>query len=117
MADEEVALHVPTDFHDVDQAWENLSAGLKAGAMRYLYEEQQKLVIELQRQIMEKSAEIARGIVRAKAAQELKQDDVREQIIETELVPKQREVEELERQADEGRQLLDAFSRIGRGII
>lgn len=105
------------DMHDIEQLWEHLEPGLKAAAMRTAYDEQQKLVIELQRQSMEKGVEIAIAVARARAALELQQEEVKNALIETELIPKQAEWEQLEQQITRERAMLDAFQRIGRGII
>ena len=105
------------DYDNIVAAWENLSPGPKARAMRSVYEDQNKLVTELQRQHMEMSTEIAVGVARARAAEELQQEDARRQIIENEVKPKVREQELLGLKIQENQRLLDAFIVIGKGII
>lgn len=118
MAEEEmVQTQTPLDMHNVDQMWERLGEGLKARAMRDIHEEQQKLVVDLQRQAMELGVEIASCVVRAKAAQEMAQEDVKIRIIEQELIPKQQELQVLDKRVETERALLETYSKIGRGII
>ena len=112
-----VPVALPADMHNVDQVWDHLSAGLKARAMRYVFEEQQKLVTETQRLIMEKGAEIAIAVVRAKAAQDMGQEELKNQIVDTEVVTKRQELEDMERKRVQEQALLDAFTKIGKGII
>ena len=111
------AVPLPDDMHTVDQMWDSVSAGPKAQAMRYVYEEQQKLVTETQRLIMEKSAEYAIAVLRAKAAQDMGQEELKNQIVETEIVTKRQEIEDMERKRVQDQALLDAFMKIGKGII
>ena len=118
MTEEQAAqIEVPANITDIAQMWEHLPAGLKARAMRSVYDDQQKIVVELQRLVMEKGGEIAVSVARARAAEELKQDERKTQIIETELVPKRKELDELQQRVAQNRELLDAFSTIGKGII
>ena len=116
---EEQMVVVPPDVdpNDVEQQWLNLAPGPKASALRGLYEEQQKLVVELQRMQMQKGAEIAAAIVRARAAQELDQPELKQEIADKEIVPKRQELKDLEAQIAKETKLLEAYSTIGRGII
>ena len=108
---------LPADMHNVDQVWEHLSAGLKARAMRYVFEEQQKLVTETQRLLMEKGAEIAIAVVRAKAAQDMGQEELKNKLVETEVIPKRQELEEMEVKRVQEQAVLEEFMKIGKGII
>jgi len=118
MADEQTPqVPVAQDFSNPRESWELLSAGLKSRAMRYVFEEQQKLIVELQRLRMEAETELAIGIVRARAAQEMNQDDVMKKIISDEVLPKRDEVRAMGKRIDEETQLLNMFSQIGKGII
>lgn len=117
MAEEQNAGAEPVDLYDVEQQWANLSPGPKASALRNLYEEQQKLVVELQRLAMQKGAEIAGAIVRARAAQELQQEESKKLIVEQEIIPKRVELKDMEQQIKKETELLEAYTKIGRGII
>lgn len=102
---------------DIRSAWDGLEPGPKARAMRSVYEEQQKLVTELQRQHMEMGTDIAIAIAKARAAEELGRGADRDRIIEGEVKPKIREQQELGSQIQEAIQLLNAYVTIGKGII
>ncbi|MSQ28009.1 MAG: hypothetical protein EXR51_07725 [Dehalococcoidia bacterium] len=105
------------DYDNIADAWEKLEPGPKARAMRFVYEEQDKLVTELQRQHMEMSSEIAVSVARARAAEELQQEDIRWRIIQNEVKPKVTERELLGLKIQENKRLLEAFIVIGKGII
>ncbi len=105
------------NYDDIVSAWESLAPGPKARAMRSVFEEQSALVTELQRQHMEMTTEIAVCVVRARAAAELHQEDVKRQIIENEVGPKVKERELLGLKIQENQRLLDAYTTIGKGII
>lgn len=105
------------NYDDIVFAWENLAPGPKARAMRSVFEEQNKLVTELQRQHMEMTTEIAICVVRARAAEELHQESVKRQIIENEVRPKVQEQEMLGLKIQENQRLLDAYTTLGKGII
>ncbi|GEM_PF-6969157 len=105
------------DFSNPRESWELLSAGLKSRAMRYVFEEQQKLVVELQRQRMEMEAELAVGIVRARAAQDMNRDDLLQKIISEDILPKRDQLREMATRVEYETQLLNAVSQIGKGII
>ncbi|MBI2886891.1 MAG: hypothetical protein HYY02_06755 [Chloroflexi bacterium] len=107
----------PASVSEIEQLWVGLEPGQKARAMRQVYEEQQKLVVEIQRLMMEKETEIAVAVARARAAEDLQQEEQTKEIIEAEVKPRQQELEDMERQRAEAQALLDAFVRIGRGII
>lgn len=107
----------PKDSTDPVELWEHLLPGLKSGAMRHVYEEQQKLVVELNRQRMEKEVEFAVSVVRARAAQELHDRDQMNKIIVEEVNPKREEIRELSKRVEYESKLLDTFSQLGKGII
>jgi len=102
---------------DIRASWDGLEPGPKARAMRTVYEEQQKLVTELQRQHMEMGTDIAIAVVKARAAEELGKAQERDHIIETEVKPKIQEQQHLGRQIQEATQLLNAYVTVGKGII
>ena len=110
-------LHIPEDSSNPEEAWEHLSAGLKARAMRTVYEDQQKLVIELQRQLMEKGAEYAVGVVHARAAHQMQEESLLQEIVDTEVLPKRKEIEELDKRLAHERELLEVYTKIGSGIL
>jgi len=110
-------VQVPGDSSNPEEAWEHLSAGLKARAMRTVYEDQQKLVIELQRQLMETGAEYAVGVVHARAAQEMQQEALLQEIVDTEVLPKHKEIEALDKRLTHERQVLEVYTKIGKGIL
>lgn len=118
MVDEQTPqVPVAQDFSNPRESWELLSAGLKSRAMRYVFEEQQKLIIELQRQRMEIEAELAIGIVRARAAQDMNQENLMQQIISETVLPKRDEIRAMVKRIEYENQLLNTFSQIGKGII
>ena len=102
---------------DIDKRWEEMDPGAKARAMRNLHEEQQKLVVDVGRQIMEKQVDIAVAITKVRAMKEMNQPARAEEIMEQELRPREAELEDLKRLAGEGRALLDTYERMGRGIL
>ncbi len=113
----EAAASVMVDVYDVEQQWASLSPGPKASALRSLYEEQQKQVAELQRQAMLKTSEIAAAIVRARAAKELQQPEVTKSIVQDEVVPKQKALQDLEERVKKETELLNAYTTIGQGVL
>ena len=110
-------LQIPEDTSNPEEAWGHLSAGLKARAMRTVYEDQQRLVIELQRQLMETSAEYAVGEVHARAAQQMQEEALLQEIVDTEVLPKRKEIEALETRLAHERQVLEVYTKIGTGIL
>jgi len=115
----EEVLNTPTlaQLADANQQWEELDAGLKARAMRTLHEEQQKLVVELGRGIMDKQTEIAVAVAKAKAVSDMGRDDLKKEIVENELAPKHKELAEMHVRMRTERDLLDTYEKLGKGII
>lgn len=105
------------ETQDVQSLWERMERGLKAKAMREVYENQEKLVTELQREQMALNQEVAMAIVRARAYEELQQLDRSEQLTTEEIGPRLSRLQELGDQIDAANELLQAFQTIGRGII
>lgn len=97
--------------------WQELDAGLKARAMRSVHEEQQKLVVDLGRRIMDIQTEVAVSIARVKAYADLNRAEEQRRIWDTEVVPKREELVDLQRRVKEERELLDAYEAMGKGII
>ena len=110
-------LQIPEDTSNPEEAWGHLSAGLKARAMRTVYEDQQRLVIELQRQLMETSAEYAVGVVHARAAQQMQEEALLQEIVDTEVLPKRKEIEALETRLAHERQALEVYTKLATRIL
>lgn len=117
MAEEALKIPTATELADADKQWEDLDAGLKARAMRTLHEEQQKLVVELGRNIMEKQTEIAVAVAKAKAVSDMGRGDLKTEIVDSELTPRHRELAELVTRMKVERDLLDTYEKLGKGII
>lgn len=117
MAEEELTIPTVAALSDATKQWEDLDAGLKARAMRTLHEEQQKLVVELGRGIMDKQTEIAVSVARAKAVSDMGRDDLKKEIVENELAPRHRELAEMQARMKTERDLLDTYEKLGKGII
>ncbi len=117
MTEQEAGSSAEVDLRDADQQWEGLEAGLRSRAMRAVYEEQQKLVVDLGRSIMEKQTEIAIAVAKMKAAADLKRDVEKQSIVEDELIPRRKELQELQARIKSERELLDAYEQLGKGII
>ena len=105
------------ETQDVQSLWERMERGLKAKAMREVYENQEKLVTELQREQMALNQEVAMAIVRARAYEELQQLDRSEKLRTEEIAPRLARLSELSDEIDGANGLLQAFQTIGRGII
>src|SRR5436309_873332 len=101
---------------DVAARWSGLDGALRSRAMRLLHEEQQRTVVELGRQIMEKEVEIAVALTKARAAEELNLPERKAAILADELAPREKDLVELRRKGREERELLDAYERLGKGI-
>ena len=117
MAEQETTTVAAEELQDPEKEWEALDAGLKSRAMRTVHEEQQKLVVELGRQVMEKQTEIAIAIAKAKAAAELNREEEKQAIMQNELMPRRRELQDLQDRARMERELLDTYEKLGRGVI
>lgn len=117
MAEQELAVPGAEELGDANRQWEALDSGLKSRAMRAVYEDQQKLVVDLGRTIMEKQTAIAIAVARLKAVSDLDRGDQKQAIIETELVPLHKELAEIQVRIKEERELLDTYEKLGKGII
>ncbi len=117
MAEQETAAPPDAGGDDPLKKWDETDAGLKSRAMRNVHEEQQKLVVDLGRQIMDKQAEIAMAKARARAAAGLSRTEEVQRIVTEELRPLEREREELAERVRGERELLDEYERLGKGLI
>lgn len=117
MAEEETTVITTLPADDLAGRWDRLDSGTKAKAMRTVHEDQQKKVIELQRMRMEKEVEYAEALVRARGAEELQQNELKEQLVKEQLEPIVEEIRALSRQIQDSNDMLNAFERIGKGII
>ena len=104
-------------FEDITGEWEKLEPGLKAQAMRAVYEDQQRLVADLQHMHMEKGKAIATAVAKAKAAADMDQEALKAQIISEACLPLEEELKALEQQIREGRLLLVQYTKQAKGII
>ena len=102
---------------DLEKQWLELDPGVKARAMRQIHEDQQKLVVDMGRLIMEKQTEIAVALAKAKAESDRNREDRKLEVIRNELQPRRAELEDLRKRAGEERDLLDTFERMGKGIL
>lgn len=117
MAEQERDIPTAEQLADANQQWEALDAGLKARAMRTLHEEQQKLVVDLGRTIMDKQTEIAVAVAKAKAVSDMGREDLKQEIVQTELLPRHKELAEIQQRMKVERDLLDTYEKLGKGII
>jgi hypothetical protein len=102
---------------DIKEYWDRMDPGLKSRAMHEVHENQQKLVIELQRVQMETLDELGLAIVKARAAEELKRPEERDQVIAEEVEPMRAKLRDLQAQIDAANVMLQAYQAIGRGIL
>lgn len=120
MAEEEAGITTAAaagDHADPHEEWQILDPGLKARAMKSIHEEQQKLVVDLGRKIMDMQTTIAISVARAKALADINRSEEQQKVWNTEVVPKREELQDLRRQVKEERDLLDAYEAMGKGII
>ncbi len=107
----------PAAATDVTREWDSLEAGQKSRAMRFLHEEQQKMVVEIGRQIMEMEVEIAIALTRARALYDMNRAERSAEIVEQEVQPRRRQLQELRKRYVEERDLLETYEKLGKGLI
>jgi len=102
---------------DIRIYFDSLDTGLRARAMSEVYEDQQKQVIDLQREQMEALSELAITAVKARAAVELGRQEECDRMVAEVMEPLRARLRQLGDDVAEANRLLDAYASIGRGVV
>jgi glutamine synthetase type III len=102
---------------DIRSYFDAMDQGLKTRAMHDVYEDQQKRVIELQREQMDALDKLAVAAVKARAAAEQGRQQACDQLIQEVMEPLRAQLRTLTADLEEANALLVTYQAIGQGMV